>query len=829
MNREGEGKATILKSAEDQPTADGSLGDVTEGQSSPHAVRTDEPRHLEPKIEPRRQRGENLNRSAPSPIRSDTVIPSDGHLYRPSSGITLADFLGLLRDSWRLVVGIAVLVLSGTLIGVWTVAPLYQANALLQVNKTAKGIGPLLSSSDFFADEALLAQEIEIIQSRSVLGQVIENLQLDILVWARSFPIIGAAIARRNIPEPTETNAEADRLAEPWLGLDEYAWGGEKLQIKTFEVPGPDLDTEFTLIAREGERYQLLDFDGQVVLEGAVGTLREQPRNGEPLRLFVSQLRARPGTTFSVVRQSRLKGIEALVDRLKVLEKAGEVKSGLIEIKFRGTHPKKVAATVNEIVNVYIRQDTERRHAEAERVLNLITQQLGSVKDKVTNAENALNDYRLQHGTADLDRETQALLDKIVSVETTISQLKRDRQELVLQNSPWRQEFQKLAPQHNQVAALDAQVGSLNNDLQGLRGKVTRLPFTQQEIFGLSRDLEVHSGLYTSLLNKAQELEVAAEGRDSNINVIDYADIPVETAGPVVVMDLVLGVSIGLFLGVGAAVVRRKLNEGIEDPDVIEQRLGLPIYAAVPHTRQQQRVMEKAKREEGAPAVLAAADPNDIATESLRSLRTSLNFAMFESNHKTIMVTSSAPGVGKSFVAVNLAAVLASAGERTLVIDADLRKGSIHKYLGIERGVGLSDAIVGSQSLIDLAIHKTKIERLDVITSGTIPPNPAELLMHNKFAVILREVAAHYDYTIVDTPPILAVTDAAIIGRMVDVTLLVVKAGMHPLREIEEAAKRLRQAGVNLSGVVFNGFEVSSSRYKYGKYSAYTSAYSKPK
>ncbi|MGH8646051.1 MAG: polysaccharide biosynthesis tyrosine autokinase, partial [Gammaproteobacteria bacterium] len=637
-----------------------------------------------------------------------------------------------------------------------------------------------------------------------------------------------------NTQGSTEAETDADRLAEPWFGLDQYAWGGEKIEIRTFEVPNGNLDREFNLIARKGDRYQLVNLeDGKVLLDGAVGMLSErQVGKLGPLKLLVSELRARPGTTFSVVRMSRLKAIQVFEQTMEVFEtpatQTKEIQSGLIGISLKGPDPKQAAAIVNEIVNVYLRQDTGRSRAEAEVVLNLVRQQLTSVRNKVTNAENTLNNYRLQHGTADLNLETQTLLEKIVSVETTISQLKRDRQEQIMQSSPWREGFRKLTPQHNQVTVLDAQIASLNNELEGLRGRVTRLQGTQQEILRLSRDLEVHSGLYTSLLNKAQELEVAAGGPASNIDVIDYADIPVEAVEPMVGLEFVVAVALGLLLGVVAAALRWNLNEGIEDPDVIEKRLGLPIYA-VPHTRQQQRVTQNAQREEGTPAVLVAVNPQDIATESLRSLRTSLNFAMFDSNHKTIMITSSAPGVGKTFIAANLAAVLASTGKRTLVIDADLRKGYIHQCLGIERGVGLSDAIAGSQGLIELAIHKTKIEGIDVITSGTIPPNPSELLMHEKFGLILQEASSRYDYTIVDTPPILAVTDAAVIGRMMDVTLFVVKAGMQPLREIEEAAKRLRQAGVHLSGVVFNGFEVSNSRHKYGRYSAYTHAYSKTK
>jgi tyrosine-protein kinase Etk/Wzc len=226
---------------------------------------------------------------------------------------------------------------------------------------------------------------------------------------------------------------------------------------------------------------------------------------------------------------------------------------------------------------------------------------------------------------------------------------------------------------------------------------------------------------------------------------------------------------------------------------------------------------------------------DDLAIESLRSLRTTLHFAFLEAQNNIIMITGPSPGVGKTFVSINLAAVLADAGKKILLIDGDMRKGFINKVLGVERENGLSELVsnTGSDGVSkwDKAIHRIPIANLDFIPTGTIPPNPSELLLHERFGHLLASISKNYDHVIIDSPPILAVTDAAIIGRLASATLMVVKAGQHPMRELEQSVKRLSQAGVNLKGVVFNDLPELSSRYGYGygqnKY-VYQYSYNKP-
>ena len=219
--------------------------------------------------------------------------------------------------------------------------------------------------------------------------------------------------------------------------------------------------------------------------------------------------------------------------------------------------------------------------------------------------------------------------------------------------------------------------------------------------------------------------------------------------------------------------------------------------------------------------------PDDPAIESIRNLRTALHFGMMDVKNNCIMIAGPGPSVGKSFVSVNLAAVLATNEKKVLLIDGDLRRGHLHEYLGIERENGLTEFVSGDIPIGD-ALHQTTVPGLTLIPTGVLPPNPAELLLHKRFTNCLSVLASRYDHIIIDSPPILAVTDATIIGQMAGGTLMVLKAGEHPMREIELSVKRLQQANVNLRGILFNDVPAQNRKYGAGRYH-YAYAYSERK
>ena len=588
-----------------------------------------------------------------------------------------------------------------------------------------------------------------------------------------------------------------------------------RIKVESLEFEPAAAATSLLLVADGQGGFSVMDNDEELLGTGRVGEPFSTDFGvGAKVSLLVSALNGKPGQEFDVWQSSRVGAISSLQGSIKVVEQ-GEW-SGILLVTLIGPNPRQVQEQLNEIFDVYVSQNIDRLSAEAQQTLEFLDDQLPSVRLGVEAAESALNDYRLEKGSVDLSLETQSTLQTIVAIESQLSEMRREREKVTL----------AFTTAHPTVIALDRQIARLNERLDGLNDQVRDLPTTQQELLRLVRDVEVNTALYTSLLNTAQELRVIKAGTVGNSRVIDYAELPGWPVSPDRKRILMLSLIFGGFLGVGAAFARYALKAGVEDPDLIERSVGLPVYAAVAHSQRQNEIYDAQVNGNGggALALLAVDSPDDLAIESLRNLQTALHFGTMDAKNNCIMISGPSPGVGKSFISANLAAVLTNNGKSVLLIDGDMRQGHLHKFLSCGKEDGLSDLIGGTIS-IEQALHATPIDRLTLMPTGNLPPNPAELLFHHRFEKSITELIPRYDHIIIDSPPILAATDATIIGQVAGATMLVIKSGVHPMREIEQSVKRLQLSGVNLRGLVVNDVK-QSHRYGAGKY-AYQYSYSK--
>jgi tyrosine-protein kinase Etk/Wzc len=325
------------------------------------------------------------------------------------------------------------------------------------------------------------------------------------------------------------------------------------------------------------------------------------------------------------------------------------------------------------------------------------------------------------------------------------------------------------------------------------------------------------------MLNSVQQLQVTKAGTIGNVRIVDHAIAPLSASSPKSGLVIPIAIILGLMFGIASLIVQVALLRGIDDPNEVEARLGISAYAAIPYSSQQGKMtLLRSRGRKSEHTLLATADSRDLAIEALRSLRNSLHFLMLESSNNVLMLTGLAPGMGKSFVTANLGAVLAQSGKTVAVIDADLRKGHLHSYVGLTQTPGVSE-YVAQGAAIEAVVRTTTVPGLSMVTNGTAPPNPAELLLHERFAEIVRYLSGHFDYVLIDTPPVLPVADAAIVARMAGCTLIVLKSAEHPMREIEETFKRLVQAGANVRGTIFNqvGRRVGTYGYSYYRYDKY--------
>ncbi|RRW52453.1 MULTISPECIES: polysaccharide biosynthesis tyrosine autokinase [Pseudomonas] len=687
--------------------------------------------------------------------------------------------------------------------------PVYLANALVQVEPKKNDMLGFSDLNSMLGGQSPSVTEIGIIKSRAVIGKTVDDLRLDIDVTPNTFPLIGGFLSRRYRGD-SETS-----VAPPRFGLNSYAWGGERLEFTRLQLPKDLLGKKLTLIAGEQQRFQLFDENDNLLAEGVAG----EAFANDGVEGQIAHLSANPGTRFQVVRNPRIVTIQGYQDALDISEQGKE--SGIIRLALASSDAAEAVKILNKIASLYVEQNVRRTSAEAAQSLAFLQSQLPQVKRDLAKASDALNAYQTHGKTVNISLETQSVLGQSVALETRISELKMQQAEL----------DRKFTKQHPAYRALMTQIGELTQQQKSLEGKVQDLPATQQELLNLTRDVEVASQIYTQLLNKSQELDIVRAGAVGNVRLIDTADVdltnPIKPKKPLIVLIATL---LGAFVGVALVLLRKSLSRGLEGPEGIEQ-LGLPVYASIPYSAlQEEEDNKKGRARDGVdkPAyLLALRNPTDLSIESIRSLRTCLHFAGLDSTNNRIMISGPSPQVGKTFVSSNLAAVMALSGQRVVLIDADMRKGHLHKTLNTPISNGLSDLLV-KRCTLEQAINKVEVDNLHFISRGQVPPNPSELLMHANFRELLAELSERYDLVIIDTPPLLAVTDAAIVGREAGISLIVTRFGVNPAKEIELTIRRFAQNGIELKGAVFNGVEKRAASY-YGGTGYYNYEYASDK
>ncbi|MEQ6917327.1 polysaccharide biosynthesis tyrosine autokinase [Halomonas aquatica] len=636
--------------------------------------------------------------------------------------------------------------------------------------------------------------QLGILRSRMVLGRAVDQERLDVVVQPNRIPVIGDLLVRLGVERPGFAESSA--------------WAGETLDIGNFQVASSLTGQAFTLTAGEQDRYRL-SLDGEPLGQGRVGEVSRFL--DDQLTLKVADIEAAPGTEFTLIKRSRLAAINNLGSRFSVSQQGRD--SGLLDLALTDPDESRAVRTLDAISEIYLTQNIQRQSAEAEQSLNFLEAQEPEIRGQLREAENALNDYRTERDSVDLSLETRSILERLVNLEAQLNELEFKEAEI----------SRRFSPGHPTYSALLDKRQQLVNDRQRLNERVGNLPETQQQVLRRTRDVELNQEIYLQLRNKIQEMKIAKASTVGNVRILDEAVVqpnPVEPKKPLIV---VLATLLGGMFSVGLVLVRGLLRRGLESPEQVEE-VGLSVYANVPLSDKQQKLVKRVKHRRErkghdiATGILAERAPADTAVEALRGLRTNLHFAMLEAGDNRIMIAGPSPGIGKSFVSVNLATVCALGGQKVLVVDADMRKGHIHHaFAGGSEG-GLSELLSGKENWGQV-VRDSGIENLNYVARGTAPPNPSELLMNASFTAFLEQASREFDLVILDTPPVLAVTDAALVGKQCGTSLMVVRFQLNPAKELQIAAQRLETAGVTVKGAILNAMErKAATRYGYGYY-----------
>jgi len=703
-----------------------------------------------------------------------------------SEEINLGRLLGELIDHRKLILAITSIFLVIAVIYAIFSTPVYRAVALVQVEQK-QGNAILNSLSQVLPNsQPQSAPEVALLRSRMILGKTVDDLNLQAKVSQDYFPIFGRGWARITDQKP-----------------------GKILISRLFISTADGASPQVTLTVIDNDSFLITGDNFEFT--GKKGMLIE--KNG--MSLIVNDISATPGTKFTVTYQSRLGAISDLQDALSVADQGKD--TGMLNLSFVGENPNMIDKILNNITNNYLAQNITRQAAQDAKSLDFLNQQLPTVRSELDIAEDKLNQYRQQKDSVDLSLEAKSMLDQIVNVDNQLN-------ELTFRESEVSQLYTK---EHPTYKALIEKRETLQEERSKLNKRVSSMPATQQEVMRLSRDVESGRAVFMQLLNRQQELSIAKSSAIGNVRIIDSAVTLPKPVEPKKTLIVIIGAILGGMIAVGVVLLRVYLRRGIESPEQLEE-LGINVYASIPVSDTVTKVnnTKSDKKHNYSGKFLAIENPADLAIEAIRGLRTSLHFAMMEANNNILMISGASPNAGKTFVSSNLSAVIAHAGKKVLFIDTDMRKGYSHKIFDVKKENGLSDYLVGKISLQD-AIKKVEKIGFDVITCGMTPPNPAELLMHARFEELVKWTSENYDLVIIDTPPILAVTDAAIIGRYAGTSFMIARFEENTAKEIEVSINRFEQSGVHIKGCILNGvIKRVSNYYGYG-YAHYGYAYEK--
>jgi succinoglycan biosynthesis transport protein ExoP len=496
---------------------------------------------------------------------------------------------------------------------------------------------------------------------------------------------------------------------------------------------------------------------------------------------------------------------------------------------------------------------------------NITTEKLDELNKELTTAESERMDkesiYRLvQAGDADAVAATAGAAATVASggqATSLLENLRAKQADLKIQAAELSTQFgpayPKVAQLNNQLKEVEAQIlgesrkvaakirdqymaalqreNMLHDALEKQKQEANKLNESSIEYSILKRDLDSNRQLYEGLMEKMKEAGVSAGLKSNNFRIVDVARVPTAPVEPNVPRNLAFGLMLGLTSGVGLAFLLEGLDSTVRTTEQAQMISGLAPLGMIPLGSRTAREGESSKRlviasSREAVELITQIRPQSQMAESYRALRTSLLLSNLGAPPKMIMITSALPQEGKTTTSVNCAVVLAQKGIRVLLIDADLRRPSIHKILGMGPRSGLSNVLTGSATLEETITPSPVLPNLSILAAGTPPPNPAELLASTNMRQMLEQLRGQYDHIVVDTPPALSVTDAVVLSPRADAIVLVIRSGHTTKQALRRSRDLLMQVNAKLSGVLLNAVDLSSPDYHYyyeyqGKYAGY--------
>ena len=746
-------------------------------------------------------------------MNTDSKNLSNTASKEDNDDIDLMALLFAILRGWKVVVFFAVL---GLVIGILYsryVNPTFKSDALIQIEQNSQGISALGTNiSDLISPDVSKAQtEAELIRSRMILEPVVNSLHLRIKLADPTIDIFDKI-------KKNGTNTQRNTLDDVSLETE-----SGQVRIRQFDVSQAYLNQPFTLTRTDTGFVLSNGFDD---FQGQFNQLNKFKGANGQIHIVVTDLPLNSHPTV-ITKQSLQATTDALNSSLVVTEKGQQ--TGIIQLSMTGENPEQVTLILRKIILSYVNQNQSRGSEETTKTIKFMETQIPTLKKKLEDSEKEFNKFREKSGTIDIGQEAGILLTENSQIDAQLNELKLKKADLTTYYTE----------DHPLVIQINEQLDVLNSRKQEIDNTIAGLPEVQREFLQLSEDTAINREIYLTLLKNYEQLKIVKAGQIGFARIIDLPISTFNTIAPKKLQIWVLATLLGTMLGAMLVLIKSLLRNVVKDPERIEAKTGVPVIATIPRSPITTRLNKK-KSSNG--RLLAYVDNNSISYEAIKSLRTNLMFGMPSEGlgfqrAKVILITGESPGVGKSFISSNLTEVFTQLDKKTLIIDADMRLGQLHKVFNIGQANGLADYLSQSNeqtkrfknpligieqtsglndSDISEFIHSTGIENMDFMPRGENPSNPASLLANGRFDSLMTELNLHYDYIIIDSPPVLAASDAMILAQHADKVLMVTRYEDSIEGQLVYAVNQMYKANIKVDGIILNDVQQGiMSKYSY--------------
>ena len=744
-------------------------------------------------------------------MNTDSKNLSNAASKEDNDEIDLMALLFAILRGWKVIVFFAVL---GLVIGILYsryVNPTFKSDALIQIEENSKGVAALGADiSELIGSEVSKAQaEAELIRSRMILEPVVNFLHLRIRL---SDPNIGAL-------DRIKSNSTDTQINKP-EGVSLKTEDGEA-KISQFNVSQEYLNQSFTL-TRSATGFVLTNgFDD---FKGQIGKAHLFKGTDGQIQIKVDDLPA-DGYSVNITKQSLQTTTDQINSALSVVERGKQ--TGIIQLSMTGANQQQTSLILKQIVLSYIDQNQSRGSEETTKTISFMETQIPTLKKKLEDSEAVFNDFRKKYGTIDVGKEAELLLTENSQIDAQLNELKLKKADLT---TYYTEEHPLVVQINEQLAVLNARKNEIDDTIAGL-------PEIQREFLQLSADTTINREIYLTLLKNYEQLKIVKAGQIGFARIIDLPISTYKAIAPKKLQIMILAMLLGAMLGTMLVLLKNMLRNVVKDPERIEGKTGVPVVATIPRSP----LLTRLRKNKKAPnRLLAYVDNNSLSYEAIKSLRTNLMFGMPVEGRagqraKVILVTGESPGVGKSFISANLTEVFAQLDKKVLIIDADMRLGELHRMFSMSQDNGLADylsqdkthllksnaqttEVITSQESSNLAsfIHPTGIDNIDFIPRGQHPRNPASLLANGSFNHLMAELNLHYDYIVIDSPPVLAASDAMILAQHADKVLMVTRYDDSIEGQLVYAVNQMNKANIKVDGIILNDVQQGiMSKYSY--------------